>query len=345
MLVDHNTITGAGSSVGILETDDGAIFTETPHAGTAYATISGNTVSGFATGVSVQGATSTANIQDNLGSIHGNVIGIDVNAGYANVVNNHIYDNGTGIRFTNGGHGSVSGNDFTGGVANGTDLLMTSSAATDIAIGAGNKFAGSNYFIDNRTSESFDLTGYTASNFNGLDPATLSGDFRIEDRMYHKVDNISSGLITWVANNVYVTQRGTGANDETIQGGVDAAPAGFTVNVEAGVNTYNENVVINKAIILAGQNRATTIIDAARTGAAGIGIYLNGASGATIRDLTIQNAADGVDIANIEAYAYGVLVTNGSGNFLENLTINDPGLYGIFLWDNVAKQPILLKAF
>ena len=58
--------------------------------------------------------------------------------------------------------------------------------------------------------------------------------------MFHKVDDNSVGLITWVAHNIYVTAPGTqtplslGDTDSTIQKGIGAANSGDTVNVEAG---------------------------------------------------------------------------------------------------------------
>ena len=45
-------------------------------------------------------------IDGNDNSINGNAIGIDVNAGSATINNNHIYDNGIGIRLINGGTAS-----------------------------------------------------------------------------------------------------------------------------------------------------------------------------------------------------------------------------------------------
>ena len=79
---------------------------------------------------------------------------------------------------------TVAGNTFTG---NATDLRIDA-GISGTTIGAGNTFAGTNYFIDNRSSQSFDLTGYGSANFAGLDPAVLADNFRIEDKMYHKVD-------------------------------------------------------------------------------------------------------------------------------------------------------------
>ena len=56
VLVQNNTISGVGTGTGILATDDGSVFTETPHSGTTYATLTGNTISGYATDIAVQSA-------------------------------------------------------------------------------------------------------------------------------------------------------------------------------------------------------------------------------------------------------------------------------------------------
>jgi hypothetical protein len=95
-----------------------------------HVTVLGNTkitTGGAGTGVKVEGSDASAIIQNNAASIHGNAIGIDVDAGSADITSNHIYDNVTGIRFINGGSGSVTGNDFEGGANpdNGTDLRLT----------------------------------------------------------------------------------------------------------------------------------------------------------------------------------------------------------------------------
>src|SRR5207253_3117962 len=152
------------------------------------------------------------------------------------ISNNHIYDNTTGIRFTSGGTGSVSASNFDGGVAadNGTDVAIGN---TGVTIGANNAFAGDTYFINNQSIQSYDLS----ANGTTFDQAS---NFRIEDRMFHKVDfgNTSAGLITWVANNVYVTAPSTASpgssdTDSDIQRGIDAAPSNYTVAIEAGSYT------------------------------------------------------------------------------------------------------------
>jgi hypothetical protein len=77
--------------------------------------------------------------------------------------------------------------------------------------------------------------------------ATLADNYSIEDRTFHALDNTASGLVTWVANNVYVTTNTLG-----IQRGHDAASANNTVNVAAG--TYVEEVTITKALTVEGPN-------------------------------------------------------------------------------------------
>ena len=175
-----------------------------------------NEISGFATGIRSAG---TVTVIGNDASIHGNVIGIDVAGGTATISGNHIYDNTTGIRFTTAA-GSVSDNNFDGGGSddNGTDSELTTTAGA-VTIGAGNDFAGDTFFIDNQSTQSFDLS----ANGTTFDEAN---NFRIEDKMHHRMDTdlpIGNGLITWVADNVYVTDAGT---DHSIQRGIDAVCRG-----------------------------------------------------------------------------------------------------------------------
>jgi hypothetical protein len=58
---------------------------------------------GPGTGLLITGAKSSVNLNENDASIHGFTIGVDVDGGTATITNNHIYENGTGIRVSNGG--------------------------------------------------------------------------------------------------------------------------------------------------------------------------------------------------------------------------------------------------
>src|SRR5262249_33333154 len=160
VIVKNNVITGASSATGILATDDGSVFSESPHVGTTYATLSGNTIGGYATGIavatagttlvsvkiggplsgdanavagggsgtgiSVSGTHSAATIVNNTGSIYGFNVGVDVNGGSVAINGNHIYGNGIAVRFSGGGTGSIDNNNFAGPPDNGTDILLTS---------------------------------------------------------------------------------------------------------------------------------------------------------------------------------------------------------------------------
>ena len=111
-------------------------------------------------GILASGGQASATVQNNDASIFGNPIGIDVDGGTATVQNNHIYDNGIGVRFTNGGTGTVNnGNNFDGGAGddNGTDIQLTASAGTVLA-SPNNSFAGDTYGVQNGTAATVNAT-------------------------------------------------------------------------------------------------------------------------------------------------------------------------------------------
>src|SRR5262249_28645631 len=137
-----------------------------------------------------------------------------------------------------------------------TDLFIDSTAGT-VTIGANNQFAGNTFYIDDQSTQSYDLSA------NGT-TFDLTNNFRIEDHMHHRVDTdlpLTNGLVTWVANNLYITDAGT---DHSIQRGVDAATATNIVNVEAG--TYPELVNVNKTLTLRGAQFGVDGCDPGRTG-------------------------------------------------------------------------------
>src|SRR5262249_28149285 len=150
-------------------------------------------------------------------------------------------------------------NNFAGPPDNGTDILLTSTAGTVSSL-TGNAFAGDTFYIDNQTAQSFDLTA------NGT-TFDLANNFRIEDHVHHRIDTdlpVTTGLVTWVAGNVFITTPGGGSTDSSIQRGIDAAAAGNTVNVEAG--TYDQTAIVNKALTLKGAAAHASIV-APTTGA------------------------------------------------------------------------------
>jgi parallel beta-helix repeat protein len=106
----------------------------------------------------------------------------------------------------------------------------------------------------------------------------------------------------------------------TIQEAIDAASPGDTIQVAAG--TYYENVVVNKAVLLIGENSSTTIINAKGTGT----VVKVTASSVVITNFTIQNSGSGWPNS-------GVLIDSVSACSISNNTITN-NWYGIWLKDS-----------
>jgi parallel beta-helix repeat protein len=132
------------------------------------------------------------------------------------------------------------------------------------------------------------------------------------------------------ASTLHVGGGGPG-NFTTIQAAIDAASPGDSVFVHAG--TYAESIVVDKTISLIGENRDTTIIDAAGgqdeigiTGAGwvnvtgftlfnatGGGIYANSADHLRVVNNRIQNNDMGIDLASSrDAFISGNIIFNNS---------------------------------
>ena len=289
--------------------------------------ITTNTTSG--TGVLVSGTDASASITDNNASIDGNLIGIDVVGGGAMISNDHIYNNGTGIQFTGGGHGSLTGNNFAGTTVNGTDLNIdaTAGAVTD---GGTNAFAGTQFINDLAAGDTLDATLDTfnvgAANAQvGGNSLTVSEGYAIEDRISDYLDDPNYGYVKLNGTNVYVTQLSDTTTPGAIQRGVNKAPSGGTVNVQAG--TFVGQVDIPEDLTLTGAGQGTTIIDPSASLASpfstGSGnkypIVFANSSDVTIQNLTVDGTSSG------NAYGDGFLgvAYYNAGGTLNDVTVKN----------------------
>ena len=169
-------------------------------------------------------------------------------------------------------------------------------------------------FVDNRAgSPALDLTsGVTfMEDATTFTPGTLADDFAIEDRTSHLLDAAGVGLVTWVANNLFVTTNTLG-----LQAAIDAATAGDTIDIEAGL--YDEVVTVNKALTIEGPNVGTTGLSGGRAAEAELTRTAGGGTSPLV-DVTVPNVIlDGLRLSVELAHASGGIrsTTAGAGTGL-----------------------------
>ncbi|MDZ4713708.1 MAG: right-handed parallel beta-helix repeat-containing protein [bacterium] len=89
---------------------------------------------------------------------------------------------------------------------------------------------------------------------------SLANLFLLEDKVQHVIDDSGLGFVTVKANNDYVTVNSfvsPATTTPSVQRGINAASASWTVNVKDG--TYNEDININKALTVLGQSHSAIL--------------------------------------------------------------------------------------
>jgi parallel beta-helix repeat protein len=101
---------------------------------------------------------------------------------------------------------------------------------------------------------------------------------------------------------------------DTIQEAMDVSNDGDTVHAHAG--TYNEEVVISKAIIFEGEDKDTTVIQGSGTG---VGVMVKGLSWVTVKDLQVNG------------FSIGIYLFSSTDNTVSGNTVSENVRYGIYL--------------
>ena len=174
-----------------------------------------------------------------------------------------------------------------------------------------------------------------------LKNATVSKKGYISEYVLLSIDEttIHNFVLTPLGNTLYV--GGNGPNNYTsIQDGIDNASDGDTIFVYSG--TYYENVVVDKALTLLGEEKETTIIDGNKSGDV---IYISAdwvnISGFTIKNSGNQSSEAGIEINsnytilsdnNFSNNQYGIYLTYSDGNNILKNNISNNSKYGIYLY-------------
>ncbi|MDZ4657266.1 MAG: right-handed parallel beta-helix repeat-containing protein [Bythopirellula sp.] len=224
----------------------------------------------------------------------------------------------------------ITGNSITGGT---TGLAVDGEQALVVGDSLGDTiFSGqSDYYVSlvNDAMNEIEIDGTLAS-FAGFigGSGILADNFAIEDKLRHATDDAGVGHVRFRMGEVFVTTPGSGLSDETIQNAIDAADAGDTVHVAAGMfsGVGNRDLDVSKKLIIDGDFMGTTIIDA--DGLDGFNINASGSNALDrliIKDLTVTDATGGSAAAfRIDGVASFVTLDNvaATGNNIGFLADN-----------------------
>ncbi len=252
-----------------------------------------------------------------------------------NITGNTVsgYTNGAGIAFGPAANRPASSNiTITGNTVSNNAGGIFISALTTSTVVSGNTFT-SNVLVDILDRACFvNATG--GNTFTGA-----ADNFAIADRILDKVDDGAvAGLVVWVPNTLFVTVNsfanapayGFNTTTPSIQRAIDAASAGWTVNV--GDGTYLEsNITVNKPITITGQSQAGVFIgpsiadghvEAAFTAPISNGFLLQSGN-VTIQNLTLDGNLNTFTPASDHNFRAGIITDHRTGVLYNNLTVHN----------------------
>lgn len=199
----------------------------------------------------------------------------------------------------------------------------------------------------------YDNTGYPGANWYADIPAQPDGTL-VEYKLFTRNEFGSDYGFTgfnwrYTVLNVYVDDNYSSATPgwnvdhfDTIQAGINAVPAGGTVNVAAG--TYVENVLVNKPVTIAGESQTGVIVIPAISMpncgdgslcAGASNVFLVQANDVTIHDLTVDgdNPAliSGIVRGGADLDARNGIITNHPAGVWNNLVIYNTTVKNIYL--------------
>ncbi len=197
--------------------------------------------------------------------------------------------------------------------------------------------------IGNVSAGAVDATGAT---FVGA-----ANNFVIEDRVLHGIDAPGGGIVTWVANNVYVSVNSFAPPltlTPSIQRGINVSSAGGIVNVQAG--TWNEPLTVGAAgLQLRGAQfgidpRPTCTAASETVQRRSINVTGNDVivDGFTIAEVGSDGVAPGpVGPANPDVLGTGIFLSpSASGYRVQNNIIRD-NIFGVYFNANGANPSIV----
>lgn len=147
-----------------------------------------------------------------------------------------------------------------------------------------------------------------------ITPAAFAFDqnFRLEDKVSHKVDHPTAGLASWIPNVIFVTTPEPGSPDSDVGLGVAAAGADYTVYVESGTYTAPTPVVDSKtSVTIMGPDSVSrpVLVNGVN--------FANTNADITLANLVLQGKADG-----------GSNTVVGNSGAVNNITFNNVAVNG-----------------
>ncbi|MBL7782537.1 MAG: right-handed parallel beta-helix repeat-containing protein [Saprospiraceae bacterium] len=229
-------------------------------------------------------------------------------------------------------------------ISGGVDGLVVENPGASVTGGTLSNLAFSgqsgNYIELSDNAGNLNATAATFAGNTGA-TATLAQNFAIEDKILHKIDHGVLGFVLVKADHDFVTVNSFIAPATTVastQRGVDAASAGFTVNINSG--TYTNALNINKELKVYGVNSGISPVTGIRLAEAtlattsGTMVNVTTTAPVEIKGLRLANSGGSFDYSVSGVVGTSILMEK---NFFDNsIGVYIPNAVSTTIADNLC---------